>query len=112
MSTESNRELQSKYPWADNTSKLERAVSEVLNSGQKESNESVKAVYVRLLGKVVGEGEVETGRLEDLSFAELKKLAKEKGVKATGSKDDIIKALKASPDDDDDDEDVVDEDDE
>jgi len=51
---------ENEYGWAENPAKLERAVKEVNNTGKKfekesEKEEAVKAVYVRLLGKVKGE---------------------------------------------------------
>lgn len=45
-----------KYPWAQNKSKLERAYKEVVGKvggADKVTEEAVKAVYVRLLGKVI-----------------------------------------------------------
>lgn len=90
-----NNDLQSKYPWAVNVSKLERAVKEVLDKGIKESDEAVKTVYKRLLGKIAGEDSNSSSQvsLNDLSLADLKKIAKSKGVKVTGTKEELIKGI-------------------
>lgn len=111
-----NNDLQSKYPWAVNVSKLERAVKEVLDKGIKESDEAVKTVYKRLLGKIAGEDSNSSSQvsLNDLSLADLKKIAKSKGVKVTGTKEELIKGIqeaeKLANDDIDSDDDVETED--
>jgi len=43
------------YAWAENPSKLQRAIKEVEASGKKFTEEDVKKVYRRLLGRVIGE---------------------------------------------------------
>lgn len=49
----------SEYNWAQNRSKLERAINELKEQDKPVTNEAVKAVYVRLLGVVVEEKEEE-----------------------------------------------------
>lgn len=48
------------YAWAENRSKLERAITEVRESGKELSVEAVKEVYIRMLGNVleIKDGEV------------------------------------------------------
>lgn len=52
--------MQSKYKWASNPSKEERAIKEIVASGakfkdEKEKEEAVKTVYKRMMGHIVGE---------------------------------------------------------
>lgn len=69
------------YGWAQNRSKLERAINEVKEKkGDKFEEEDVKAVYKRLKGFVIGE-DVRiplTKEVEGLSSEELFLLAKKK----------------------------------
>ena len=43
------------FNWAQNRSKLERAINELKEQGKEVSEENVYKVYTRLLGAVVGE---------------------------------------------------------
>ena len=83
------------YNWAENRFKLQRAIDELKEKGLEASDEAVKEVYVRMLGRVleIKDGEVE---LEDLRVADLKKLAEGKGIEVNGlKKDELIEALRA-----------------
>lgn len=89
-------DIQSKYPWAANKSKLERAINEVKDRAQVENDENVKTVYKRILGKIIDsetDRETEKVPLEDLSLVELRKIAKAKGLASIGSKDQLIKSI-------------------
>ncbi len=67
------------YGWAQNRSKLERAVNEAKgNKGDKYSEEDVKVIYRRLLGFVIGEDIARPSKMDSLSADELFDLAEKK----------------------------------
>lgn len=87
--------MENKYDWAENPSKLQRAIEEVKDGGKKfeneEEEEAVKTVYRRLLGKIKGEparGSVEDTNKVDIAekLEEAHKEGYEKGYEA-GIKD-------------------------
>lgn len=72
------------YDWAQNRSKLERAINELKEQGKEVSEENVYKVYTRIAGFVVGEvsflkkdDKNETKEAEKEAEKEAKKKAKE-----------------------------------
>lgn len=59
------------FSWAQNRSKLERAINELKEQAKEVSEENVYKVYTRLLGAVIGEVKF------DQAEKEAKKIAKE-----------------------------------
>ena len=74
------------FGWAQNRSKLERAITEVRESGKPITDKAVKAVYVRLLGAVI---EVKEEEMEDEEEA-----AKEAGKEAKKAEKAAVAAAK------------------
>ena len=68
------------YDWAQNRSKLERAITELTEKGEELTDESVKAVYRRLLGFVIGEDDARpvSKEMAGLTSEQLYKMAKDK----------------------------------
>ena len=52
------------YNWAQNRSKLERAINELKEQAKEVSEENVYKVYTRLLGAVIGEVKFEKAEKE------------------------------------------------
>ncbi len=95
-------ELMLGCPWAQNRSKLERAIKEVRGDnndtgmiGRREvTEEAVKEVYIRLLGHVLDTKE-QVQNYGKMKVEVLRKIAEEKGIDVEGlTKAEIVEALK------------------
>jgi len=85
------------YGWAQNRAKLERAINELKETNQEITEESVKKIYRRLKGFVVGEDNARpfSKELEGLTSEQLFKLANEKA-KLEGKKEEKAEPKKST----------------
>lgn len=89
------------YEWAANPAKVERAIKELKDKNKPVTEEAVKAIYVRLAGKVIEKSPSDVAA-EEVSLEKMKKddlveLAEKKGIAHDGlSKDELINAIKAA----------------
>ena len=96
-------ELMNGCVWAENRSKLERAIKEIRGDnnetgelGTREvTEEAVKKVYIRLLGKVLDVKEDGQTALKDKPVNELRAIAEDRGIEHAGlTKKELLKVLK------------------